>query len=121
MARLPAGTKAAAAFAESAIVLGIRGTALSLFPGFLGLPIIGSLILAALEKIVRKYLASPVISEEVKYALGAVYASSRAEYDKQFIYLKTLDKQATTPEELEKAIQNAENAMEKFVRRGPIE
>lgn len=120
MSQLPAGTKAAAAFAESAIVYGMKTAALSAFPALFGLPIIGSLATMVLEKVVGAYLAHPGVSETTKYALAGAWATDRGAFDKRFIYFKTLDKQNLPPEVLEKELQLAEKDMEKFIRRGPV-
>lgn len=121
MSTLPKGTKAAAAFAERAIVAGVTAIALSKFSVVFAIPILGAILKKALEEILEEYLAEPTVSEQTKYALAGAWAEDRGAFDKRFIYLKTLEKQNASPAVIEKAIQDAEKDMEKFVRRGPIE
>lgn len=115
MSQLPKGTLAARSFLEDMILKGALAQAYAFAP-WLQLPVLRHFF----EALVTRMIIRPLGDESTALALAAVYAIDRSRFDKTFITLKMLDKQNASPEEIEKALTNAQNAMQKFIRRGPL-
>lgn len=87
------------------------------FAPFLGLPLIKGFVQGLLEHL----LLDPALDELTVVALAVTYLLDRVSFDKKFIELSMLDKQNASPDQIEKALQDAEKSMARFIRRGPIQ
>ena len=116
MSQLPKGTLAARTFLEDMILQGALAQAYAWAP-FLKLPVISHFLSALLTKIIVR----PIGDQSTALALAAVYALDRRAFDKTFITLAMLDKQNASPETIERALNAAQDAMQKFIRRGPLQ
>ena len=115
MSQLPKGTLAARSFVDSIIIKGAMAEA-KVFWAPLAWPGISNVLEALLERLLIK----PPLDEASAIGLAVIYLIDRTQFDKKFIELSMLDKQGASPQRIEMELQNAQNAMARFIRRGPI-
>jgi len=115
MSRLPNGTLATRSFLESLMLKGALAQVYAWAP-WLNFPVVRNIV----EAIITKALIKPVSDEATALALAGVYVIDHAQFVKAFIALKTIEGQGASPAALEGALKNAENAMARFIRRGPL-
>ena len=116
MSRLPKGTKASRSFLEGVIIDGMMLKAIAFQP-WIGWPVFKQFFRAILERII----VDPGLDQAVVIAIAATFVTDRIAFDKAFITLVVLEESGASHEQLEFALQNAEAAMKKFIRRGPLE
>lgn len=120
MSQLPNGAAYVRNFLDSLIMKGVEVQATGWLPGVAATPVIGAIYIGAVKWVIEKYLADPALDLATRKALAATYIIDRIKFDDKFIELEMLGEQNASPEQIEKAVQNAQNAMFKLVRRGPI-
>jgi hypothetical protein len=120
MSTLPKGTAYARQWLESVVLKGVEIKAAALWPWGAATPGVSTIYLGLVKHFFEKIALDPSLDEATVMGLALVYVIDHKGFDRSFLKIKMLDKQAATPAQIEEVLRDAENDMGKFLHRGPI-